>query len=510
MRSRAIALSTALALAASVWPTTVFGYSSAHRVSAPGGEPSSRASTTPLWKRELARFKSKPLSIELEKPRQARLGNGARVYFLPDDELPLTRIELHLKVGSILDPLEKKGLAELSARAWRSGGAGDLSPTEFDEKLESLGASLDISIGLERCVVTLSTLSKNLDAALDLLGELIFSARFDEDRFEAEKVALIENFKRGLDQPEEIAGRYIKPLLYGADSARGAIATVATLERITFDDARAFYERNVSTYQMALGISGDFDPRRALARLNEIFGARHLTAPPDLAGLNAASGDGRPAVGAYLVDRAIAQSVLRIGSLGGTRLDEDYHAALTLNHILGGNSFSSRLMRRIRVESGMAYSVWSYYDAGRVAPGFFMIGAATRPENLERVFELIDTALEEMIDGAIGSDEIELAKESIINSFAIRYDTAAKVMSQWLTLASYDYPDSYLIRFRENVAKVTRADLRAVAKKLFARADGTLKPMTTLIVGPASAALSSLGAKGIGTQLLSIADDYRP
>jgi len=48
-----------------------------------------------------------------------------------------------------------------------------------------------------------------------------------------------------------------------------------------------------------------------------------------------------------------------------------------MNYILGGGGFSSRLMEEIRNRRGLAYSVYSFFDAGKL-PGSFQVGLQTK------------------------------------------------------------------------------------------------------------------------------------
>ena len=66
-------------------------------------------------------------------------------------------------------------------------------------------------------------------------------------------------------------------------------------------------------------------------------------------------------------------------------------------------------------------------------------------------------------------EELERAKDNILNSFLFRYDTRDKVLAERERLEFYGYPADYLETYRAALEKVTLADLTAAAKSTFIR-----------------------------------------
>ncbi len=78
----------------------------------------------------------------------------------------------------------------------------------------------------------------------------------------------------------------------------------------------------------------------------------------------------------------------------------------------------------------------------------------------------------------VSEEELNQAKESIINSFIFGFARADSIVTQQARLDYYDFPAGYLENFRENIAKVSREDvLRAAKKYLHPEA------LTILVVG---------------------------
>jgi len=77
-----------------------------------------------------------PLAISFPKPEKLFLPNGLLIYLFEDHELPLLDLAFYVKAGSIYDPADRIGLAEMGALMMRTGGTSDMSPDEVDQALD--------------------------------------------------------------------------------------------------------------------------------------------------------------------------------------------------------------------------------------------------------------------------------------------------------------------------------------------------------------------------------------
>jgi predicted Zn-dependent peptidase len=165
----------------------------------------------------------------------------------------------------------------------------------------------------------------------------------------------------------------------------------------------------------------------------------------------------------FLIDKpGAAQSVIRIGRLGPTRLTEDFYALTVLNTILGG-SFTSRLNQNLREEHGYAYGAGSQFDF-RPQPGPFLAGASVQTE-------VTDKALSEFIKelrgimGAIPEAELQRAKNYVALSYPSSFQTVGQIAGELAELVQYNLPDSYFNEYIEKIVKVSQAELQAAARK---------------------------------------------
>ena len=82
-------------------------------------------------------------------------------------------------------------------------------------------------------------------------------------------------------------------------------------------------------------------------------------------------------------------------------MTQNYELSL-FNSVFGG-AMSSRLFQKIREESGMAYTVYSYPNAYTDC-GMLSVYAATNPDSAERVYEQILEEARKIAEGGLTRD----------------------------------------------------------------------------------------------------------
>jgi zinc protease len=166
-----------------------------------------------------------------------------------------------------------------------------------------------------------------------------------------------------------------------------------------------------------------------------------------------------------IVEMNVPQSVAVFGLPAMPRKDADFMAAFVLNQILGGGGFASRLMEEVREKRGLAYSVYSYlqpFDKASIFAG----GVATKNESIAQSLEVIRAELKRMADGGPTQAEFDNAKKYLTGSYALRFDTNAKIAGQLLGLLQEDYGIDYVEKRNALVEAVTLADVKRVAARL--------------------------------------------
>ena len=171
------------------------------------------------------------------------LPNGLVLLHSERTALPLVQIVLAVKAGSILDPLGKAGLSNLTT-ALLDEGTERRSSKEISSAIEFVGGSLRASGGADYITVTLSVLKKDLDLGLDLMSDIVLHPAFSDDEIARQKTLLKGYIRRQLDEPEALAQKEFMKALFG-DQPYGwpVIGTEESLDALTRGDILSFHKR---------------------------------------------------------------------------------------------------------------------------------------------------------------------------------------------------------------------------------------------------------------------------
>lgn len=402
-----------------------------------------------------------PLKIAFPKPERVFLPDGLLVYLFEDHELPLIDATIYFKAGSIFDPADKAGLADLAATLMRTGGTEAMPPAAVDEALEFTAAQIGLNASADMLSGSVSVVKDRFPEALRIFAAMLKSPRFDPERLEVEKARALEEIRRRYDDPGDLAELEFRKLVYGATSPWARLASVDSIGRIRRDDLAEWQRRYVHPNNAVMGVAGDFDAKKMKALLEETFRgwSNAKVTPPIVAKVR----DDIPA-GVHLVSRPLSQTRIEIGHLGVGRFDPDKFAIKILNFILGEGGFTSRLVKEVRSTRGLAYSIGGGIglDSDR---GLFQISGSTKAGSTVEAIDLIRTILRQMRDPGPTEQEVKEAKESSVNAFVFSVDGTAPYMRAFLFYDFYGYPPDYLQTYRDNLSRVTREQVTMAARK---------------------------------------------
>ena len=404
-----------------------------------------------------------PLEHTPPAPDVRTWDSGLTVYLLEDHELPLVDAAVIVGAGRRDAPADRPGAVELLERTWRRGGAGERDADTFEATAEGRAIELDVSTGADRTDVRLSTLSRHLPLALELLCDLLARPRFQADRLEVERGRAIEAVRRRNDRPQSIAGRELRTALYGAGSPWARLPTQAELTAVTRDDLLALHRRLVTPGNARLVLVGDFATDAALATLKDRCGGWTGPAPER----PAVPAEGRPTGPARRLAKKpdARQAVLVLGQRLVPRHHPDRYALDLLNHLLGGSIFDSRLGQLIRSDRGLAYAVRSGLRDLLHDVGYLYVFAGTRPDKAGETLSLAERVVREMhAEARIGSEELARAKDAFVHRHVFNYATPYAVAVQQAVLDYYGYPPDYLAKYPERIAAITADDIASAAR----------------------------------------------
>lgn len=391
------------------------------------------------------------------------LPNGIVLLVAERPDVPIVAVRAFLKAGSVFDPADKGGLANLTGTLL-TRGTGKRSGAELDDAIEFVGGSLEAGAGRDGLNVSLSVLKRDLGLGLDLLAEVVTSPTFPESEL-TRKIAQIQAaIKRSEEDPNTVAARALSRLVYpNHPYGKPVEGTIESVGKLTRGDVVTFHRDHVRPDTTIIAVVGavgvDEARRQVLARLGAWA---RPSLPPPAVGPAIASGQTR----SETITKDLTQATIMLGRQVIRQIDPDYFPLGVASYVLGGGS-ASRLYARVRDEGGLAYSVYSYVSPARYG-ATFVVGAQTRVGEVSKVGDILKEELARMGGGAVTEDELKLAKDYLIGSFPLRLDTTAKMADFIVAIEEQGLGLDYADRYKANVARVTAADVQRVAARFMA------------------------------------------
>jgi zinc protease len=295
-----------------------------------------------------------------------------------------------------------------------------------------------------------------------------------EDFLARDKARSISGIKEAETKPESIADKAFWHLAYG-DHPYANESTVQSVTAITREDLLQFHATHYVANRAVIAMIGDI----TRAQADEI--ARQLTSRLPQGGPLAAI---TPVVAPKAVEQRIphpaSQAHIVIGMPALQRGDADVFALTVGNYILGGGGFVSRLTKEVRVKRGLAYSVYSYFNAME-QPGPYQAGLQTRKDQADEALKVVREQIASYLQTGPTEAELKAAKDNLIGGFALRIDNNRKILDNIAVIGYYQMPLDYLDTWTTQVAKVTLADIRAAFNRKLA-----MDKIVTVVVGGAN------------------------
>ncbi len=405
------------------------------------------------------------------------LPNGLAVWVSPWHTLPLVSAQLMVSTGSVDDPADRAGLAQLTATLWDQGTT-ELTATEFAESVDALGTSLEISSGTDLTQLNFTVESSRLAELLQLVGHMVAQPRLDEADFQRERQLQLSELQSGPDSVSWIARRVFPSLLYGPQHplASPAQGYTRTVESLTRGQVQTFYRDRFVPRRSMLIVVGDVEPATLFDMLESSF--EHWRDRPAAATDVAPASTGAAPDTVFLVDKPGAvQSMIVVGRTWRDRTDDSYFATEIGNRALGGD-FLSRINQNLRERHGYTYGARSAFHYARTGSRWTVQTSVRR--------EVTGAALREIIselDGIRGDrplteEEVATARDAELSVFPEAFETPARIARSLAQLAVFQLPDDY---YQRHVTRLAATSAQEVTEALAQLADR--RAVTILVVG---------------------------
>ena len=422
------------------------------------------------------------------------LKNGLKVFGIQSDEVPLVQFNFVIEGGQLLENMDKLGVANLTASLLEKG-TKNKDVSQLEDELAQLGASVSIFATKNNIRVFGNTLKRNYKQTLALVQEMLLEPRWDEAEFELLKKGAITNLRSQEASPTSIASNQYNALIYGKDNIRSknVLGDVKSVESITIDDLKTYYNNFFSPSITTMHVVGDIDKENIMASLQELYKkwmAKEVTIPS----FKTPEAPEKSTVYFYDIPNA-KQSQLRFGAPALAFNDADYYPATVMNYILGGGGFASQLTQQLREGKGYTYGVRSGFSGGQ-DKGAFTIGSGVRSNVTLEASQLVKQILENYAQNYSEKD-LATTKGFLIKSNARAFETMGAKLRMLENISTYNLTNNYMKDREKIVSEMTIPRIQELANQYV-----DPNKMIWLVVGDAETQLKRMKELGFGEPVL--------
>ena len=405
--------------------------------------------------------------IQLGDFESFTLRNGLKVIVVENRKVPVVSFQLTLDI----DPVQEgtsKGYVDLAGSLMREG-TKNRTKQQIDEQVDFIGANLStFSTGMFG-----SALKRHQETLLELMSDILLNPTFPE----AELQRNLNQIKSGLEANRNdanfMARNVAQVAVFGQDHPYGEIMTPETLENITVDALKNYYNYYFKPNVAYLVIVGDINAREARRLANRYFGkwkkgnVHRMTYPtqpmPEGNRVALANRDG-----------AVQSIVYVTYPVEYTPANPDAIKASVMNSVLGGGVFSGRLMQNLREDKGYTYGARSNLSSDRLM-GRFTASTEVRNSVTDSTVVEILGEMRRLINEPVEEETLQLVKNFMNGSFARSLESPRTIANFALNIKRYNLPEDYYATYLEKLHAVTVSDIQAMAAKY-------LKPDNAIIV----------------------------
>lgn len=396
------------------------------------------------------------------------LPNGMLLVVRERPSSRLAAITVGIRGGSRVEDDVTLGAAHFMEHMFFQGTPRRPNLGDLDRDLEELGGFSNAWTGQEAINFQIVVPDHAFDIGLDIMADMMVNSDFPADRFEKERLVVLEELNQNRNNPARYAGEiFSQEVVKGHPTEKLPMGSRLTINRITRDVILQYRDTFFVASNMVVAVTGNVRHEDVFGKAAAVFADMRQGPRPDVP-----VGDPPAATGRRIGVPYNAQQVqIEYGfPLPGSNSPDRYPLEV-MNAILGG--VGQRLFSDIVDRQGLALDIssgyWEHTDVG-----VWELSASVQPAKVTAVLDRVAVHLNRLAEELITEEELADALSSISGSLELRQESVegqAQVLSDGLVLGVYMPLDEYLAGIR----RVTAEEVRRVARQY-------LNPEKALIV----------------------------
>ncbi len=394
------------------------------------------------------------------------LPNGLTVLTVERTNLPVVMVSLLIQASQLNEERKQAGVAYLTGKMLTEG-TQKRTAQAISGEIEFIGASLHVSTTPDFTTMSLSVLKKDVEKGFEILSDVLLHPSFPQDELKRKKDLIKGSLRQKEEEPSYVAEKtFIREVFGTRPYGLPVEGTIEAIDAISRSDVTGFYSAYYLPGRATISIVGDLTKAEVDSLIARYFGEWKAGEPPAAAVGAEDHGTTTTLTGPKVIDiqKDITQANIIVGHGGISRENPDYYAVSVMNYILGGGGFASRLMKIVRDDMGLVYSIYSTFVPYK-EPGYFQVEAQTKNESAVTVIREILSQMHRMKTEMVSEEELKDAKSYLTGSFPRRLETSRKIADFLTAVQFYKLGDDYVEKYPGYINAVTREDVMRVAKK---------------------------------------------
>ena len=391
------------------------------------------------------------------------LDNGTVVISKEARTIPAVTIHVGVKAGSIYDSNALVGLSHLTSRVLDRGTLARTTD-QITDALDDRGVSLTVSANRHVMNVSCTCLSEHFEEMLDVVGEVVMQPAFPDREVETRKGEVLSAIRQDEDNPAAVAMQALFMMLYPHEHPYGrpSKGTTDSVSRIARKDLVDFHGARFAPSATTAVIVGDISHERAVSAAQRVFGPWRKSAAADITLPHPPAARAREERIISMMNKA--QADIGYGFTTIVRSDPRYYAFTLMNNALGQYGIGGRLGDNIRERQGMAYYVFSSFDAN-VVEGPLVVRAGVDPANVDRAIASIDDEMGRMCAEGLTAEELADCKQYLIGSIPRLLETNGAIATFLQTAEFFGLGLDHDLRLPSLLDAVSLEDVNAAARE---------------------------------------------
>ena len=383
------------------------------------------------------------------------LSNNARVHYrYMDARKDEVSIRISLLGGELHETDATRGLTQAAMVAWSRPATQHLSSTDVQSLMIGKNVSVRGGGGMGRgrrggrgggggntdsITLSVSGSPEDLETGMQLAYLLLTEPKVESATLGRLTTMMRLMLEQAASNPMLTGMRLVQGAAYPADVARTQPLTIQQLDQLNEAAAQKWLNQLIATSPIEVSIVGDLSKERVLELVARYIGSlpqRQRVSPTLFSQLRDLTRPAGPRVIQETVDTETPQAFVYSAFYG----PDDSNLPDTRAMSMATMILSMRMIREIREDEQLVYSISASSRPGTTYPGFGLVaaGSPTDPAKAERLREKIASMYATMAKEGVTADELEVAKKQIANTFETQLQEPGYWLSRLTEMTFYD------------------------------------------------------------------------